>query len=180
MSMAQCLLASSLLTPTVVAASPLPAVAPASIGQIEDIYADAVDAVGVLTSIDSGLFESYQGRSRAEWEQTYREERGTLVANLAKAPVDGLSAADARALSLMRANLQATLTEDPYASASSFRSSEGKCQDAPRKDLDSAALRAALYACFDELGNKLAFEGRLVSRDSAIALLAQISDPGSR
>lgn len=179
-SMTQRLFAISALTCFALAASASPPTGSASIAQIEDVYADTVDAVGILTTIDSGLFESYQGKTRAEWEQTYREERKKLVEGLAKSSADAHSAADSRALSLMRANLGETLTEDPYDSASSFRSPEGRCRDASRKDLDSAALRAALYACFDELGNKLAFEGRLISRDSAIALLAQTSDPETR
>ena len=35
----------------------------------------------------------------------------------------------------------------------------GKCEDAQRKDIEYAALREALYACFGALSNSLDFEG---------------------
>lgn len=148
--------------------------------RLEETYADAVDAVGVLTTLDSGLFNTYQGKDRAAWEQRYREKRKQVVDGLGTLSSKGMSATDSHVVALMRASLQANLTENPYASTSSLPSSDGKCKDASRKELDSAALRAALYACFDELGNKIAFENRFVTRDSAIALLSRTEDPQSR
>jgi hypothetical protein len=160
-------------------ACPSPRVA-VSLAQVEETYADAVDAVGVLTTIDSGLFSAYQGEGRAAWEQRYRVKRSQLVKGLAEIPAEGLSPSDLHALSLMRASLQSTLTENPYASASSFSSTSSKCEDAAQKNLDSDALRAALYSCFDTFGNKISFQGRFVTRDSAIALLARTEDTKRR
>ncbi len=151
-----------------------------SIAAIEETYADAIDASGVLTTIDSGLIAGYQDQDRAAWESRYRGSRGRLAAALHAAPAEGLSPRDAHALSRMRAGLASTLPENPYASAGNLASSPGTCADASRKDLDAAALRGALYACFDELGNRLHFEGRLVPRDSALALLSQIEDAERR
>jgi hypothetical protein len=161
-------------------ASPAPANADVSVPQIEQIYADAVDAVGILTTIDSGLFKVYQGKGRAEWEQIYREKRNDFAKGVATVSTASLSAADLHALSIMRASLQSTLPENPYDSTSNYSSSDGTCKDASRKTLDSAALSAALYSCFDQLGNKLSFKNRSLTRDSAIALLSRTEDPQER
>ncbi len=165
---------------SVAAACAAPTTKPVSIGQVEEIYADTVDALGVVTTIDSGLYSTYDGKNRTAWEQRYKEKRKELVDGLAALSIDHFSALDSRAVMLMRANLGSNLTENPYVSASNTPSSDGKCKDASRKDLDSAALGEALYSCFEELGNRIPFENRFVTRVSAMELLARTEDPQRR
>ena len=160
-----CLPASSAMTST--AASD-------SVAATETVYADLLDAYGAFSTIDSGLMKSYDGRDRAAWERIYREKRAALVTHLAKLPADGLSKTDARAVTLMRASLS-----DFPADASTL-SPSGKCKDAQNPDLAYDPLRAALYACFDELANNLQFEGATVNRVSAFSLLEQIKEPERR
>jgi hypothetical protein len=150
----------------------------ASLPQIEEAYADAIDAVGAVTTIDSGLLNTWEGQDEAAWSKLYTTRRKRLVDALAAAPTTGLSPRDTRALTLMRDNLHHVLSENPRHSSSSFAGREkNTCKDASRKDLDPAALRRALYSCFEELGNHIAFDNRVLSRDSAITLLAQVEDP---
>ncbi len=75
---------------------------------------------------------------------------------------------------LMRAGLS-----DFPADASTL-SPSSKCKNAQNPDLGYDALRAALYSCFDELGNNLQFEGATVNRVSAFSMLEQIKEPERR
>jgi len=145
-----------------------------SVANIESIYADVLDAYGAFSAIDSGLMRSYEGKDRRAWEKIYREKRGALVAALSKLPNDGLSRTDARAAALMRAGLS-----DFPADASTL-SPSSKCNNTQNPDLGYDALRAALYSCFDELGNNLQFEGAKVNRVSAFSMLEQIKEPERR
>ena len=56
----------------------------------------------------------------------------------------------------------------------------GKCEDAQRKDIEYAALREALYACFGALSNSLDFEGEKVTRVGAFDLLTRMDEPERR
>jgi len=154
------------------------------VAQLEQIYADAVDAIGVISTIDSGLFSTYREKDRAAWKRLYTEKRAQLVAGLSTLPTEdlspSLSQADARVVGIMRNALQSTLPEDPNASSGAIGPPSGSCKNASRKDLDAAALQHALYSCFGEVGNNLSFEGKRVTRDSAIAMLGQIDDPQRR
>lgn len=145
-----------------------------SVANVENIYADVLDAYGAFSTIDSGLMKSYEGKDRQAWEKIYREKREALVAALSKLPNDGLSRTDARAAALMRAGLS-----DFPADASTL-SPSSKCKNAQNPDLGYDALRAALYSCFDELGNNLQFEGATVNRVSAFSMLEQIKEPERR
>ena len=140
-----------------------------AVAAAENTYADVLDSYGAFSTIDSGLMKTYAGKDRAAWEQIYRERRKAFVAQLSKLPENGLSKSDTQALKLMRASLS-----DFPADASTL-SPTNKCKDAQRTDLDYEALHAALYSCFDELGNNLQFEGSTVNRVSAFSLLGQIT-----
>src|SRR4029077_2844763 len=100
--------------------------------------------------------------------------RKAFVAQLSKLPENGLSKSDTQALKLMRASLS-----DFPADASTL-SPTSRCKDAQRTDLDYEDLHAALYSCFDELGNNLQFEGSTVNRVSAFSLLGQITEAERR
>ncbi len=56
----------------------------------------------------------------------------------------------------------------------------GKCEDAQRRDLEYAAMREALYACFGTLSNSLDFEGQKVTRVGAFDLLTRMDEPERR
>ena len=124
-----------------------------SVAATENIYADVLDAYGAFSTIDSGLMKTYDGKDLEAWKRIYRVKRGALVTNLANLPAQGLSKSDARAVVLMRASLS-DFPED-----ASTLSPTHKCQNAQSRDLGYEALRASLYSCFDELANKMEFEG---------------------
>lgn len=148
------------------------------VAKTETVYADTVDAMAAVETIDSGLISHYGGRDRSGWERLYREKRGELLALLAKLPKRGLADSDTRAIAVMRARIEsspATLEHAPKSLEPA-----GRCHDAARKDLDFGPLRSALYACFDEIGNNLEFEGARVTRVSALDMLARIEEPARR
>jgi hypothetical protein len=145
-----------------------------AVAAAENTYADVLDSYGAFSTIDSGLMKTYDGKDRTAWKRIYREKRSTFVEQLSKLPKNGLSKTDAQAVKLMRASLS-----DFPADASTL-SPTSRCKDAQRTDLDYEALHAALYSCFDELGNNLQFEGNTVNRVSAFSLLEQINEPERR
>jgi hypothetical protein len=153
---------------------------PISVAQTEEAFADAMDAVGVVTTIESGLFKTYEGADQKQWEKRYGDARSRLVSGLDALSPEKLSPADAHAVSVMRHNLDGNLPINPYASSSNWQSSAGTCKDASLKDLNSNAIRDALNSCFDEFGNKLSFEGHRIPRDSALAMLSKLDDPRRR
>jgi hypothetical protein len=55
-----------------------------------------------------------------------------------------------------------------------------RCVDASRPVLAYTALSEALYACFDEHGNNIEFEGSRHTRVAALDLLARIEEPERR
>jgi hypothetical protein len=61
--------------------------------------------------------------------------------------------------------------------AAAVSAPEARCQDAQAPAAGYDALRAALYACFDELGNAIEFEGSRHTRVAALGMLAEIDDP---
>ena len=138
------------------------------------MYAELEDASSIASAIDSGLFASYRGNDQAAWKQLAELDRPRLVAELAKISEPGLSADDARALMLMRKSVDAMSREqEPLAP-------KGRCGDAQGSGLKASDLHAALYACFDELGNNLQFEGQRVTRVAAFDLLTQMKEPQGR
>lgn len=145
--------------------------------RIEQAYADFNDATGAVALIDAGPVghsdRSYAGRSRAAWQKIYVARRAQLLRDLARVPVHGLGAGDARALEVMRA----AVTESPPQPDS--LAPQGHCRDAARQ-LPLPALQKALYACFAELGNHLEFEHRTVSRVAAFELLTRMDEPERR
>lgn len=159
------------------AAPSLPPKTP-TLAEVEAFYADTSDALGAISAIDSGLFSSYQHKDHAAWEHRYREKRKLFEEGLTNLSPEGLSQSDTRAVSLLRSSLESSLPENP--AGASLSNISGNCKDAGGTDLPPATLKAALYSCFDELGNHLAFEGHAITRVSAFALLAQMEDAARR
>lgn len=153
------------------------AVAP-NLPQLESAYADFNDAAGVVGLIDSdpGRYAAagYGGRSRAGWLQLYQTRRAQLLGGLKRLRISGLSPSDRRAVLVMRDALnESAPTPESLAPV-------GRCADAQRHDLPLRAQQQALYACFAELGNHLAFENASVTRVDAFGLLATIPDAERR
>lgn len=151
---------------------------PKSLLRMEEAYADFDDASGAVSLIDSdpGSYPNrvYAGKSRDAWQRIYVEKRSELMNSLKNAPARGRSAADARAIRVMRAAVEdSSATPDSLAPV-------GHCRDAQRQDLQLNPLQQALYACFAELANNLRFENRTVTRVAAFDLLTRMEEPQRR
>jgi hypothetical protein len=148
----------------------------AALAEAEEIYADLADSYGIITTIDSGLFATYQGKNRAAWERVYSEKRKHLTEKLGTIPASSLSPVDARALEVMIRHLR----EDFPQQFNDQNAPPEHCQDAQRKDLGMESLEGALYACFTERANNIEFEGRRITRVSALGMLEEIGEEERR
>jgi hypothetical protein len=144
------------------------------VAALEYLYADVSDANTILATIDSGLLSSYQGKDRAAWQRFYGEQSARLAKDLERLPAAGLSGADTRAIAAMRRQMQA------FTGGGALFSPAAKCRDASRRDLAYPDLKAALVACFVEIGNNLSFEGGRINRVSALDLLHETADSARR
>jgi hypothetical protein len=144
------------------------------VSAVEYLYADVSDANTILAAIDSGLLSSYQGKDRSAWEQVYSTKRAKLTRELERLPSSALSGGDSSAIAAMRKQMKA------FTGGGALFSPASKCQDASRKDIAYAQLKAALVACFVEIGNSLSFEGGKINRVSALDLLHETADAGRR
>jgi Peptidase family M3 len=154
------------------AASTPSASTPASLNRIESAYADFNDASGAISLIESGLRGSYQGKTRSEWVRLQQQAREDVQRGLKDLAGWQLSPTDQRATDIMRKSMA-------DADESGSLAPSGKCEDAQRKDIDYAALRTALYACFGALST-LDFEGAKVTRVGALDLLTRMDEPERR
>lgn len=145
-----------------------------SLAQVESSYADLMDASSIMAAIDSGLFISYRGKDRAAWKQVEEEKYKEVTSLLGPISEKDLSATDARALMLIHKGVEA-IAADQTAFAQKVH-----CQDAQSRDLKATDLHSALSSCFDELGNNLEFEGKRMTRVSALDLLTQVTEPQRR
>jgi hypothetical protein len=148
----------------------------AAVAEAETLYADLADSYGIISSIDSGLFATYQGKDSAAWQRVYSEKRKQLAEKLGKISASSLSPLDLRALDVMNHHLRNDFPEqfnDQNAPA-------GHCQDAQRQNVSLASLEGALSACFTELANNMEFEGKRITRVSALNMLAEIDEEERR
>jgi hypothetical protein len=145
-----------------------------SLAETESSYAELMDASSIMAAIDSGLFTSYRGKDLSAWKQVYEEKHKQVAARLERISEKELSATDARAFMLMRKGVESMSADQ------TSLDHKAHCKDAERGDLKIDDLHSALYACFDELGNNLEFEGKRESRVSAFDLLTQMSEPQRR
>jgi hypothetical protein len=142
--------------------------------ETEQIFADFLDAHGAVGTIDSGWVARIEGEDRAAWQRRREQARAALDVRLQKLEGEKLAAPEGRVVSRMRATFNEL--NDPGASMAP----EQKCQDAKRPDRDVDALQTALYACFDEIGNHLVFEGKQITRGGALQQLQAIEEPARR
>jgi len=145
----------------------------ASLPEIESAYADFNDAAGAIGLIESGLRDSFEGRTGNEWQRLQEDARNQVTAGLKDLGDGNLSPADRRAVEIMRRSMADAAEQGSLAPA-------GKCEDAQRKDSEYLALREALYACFGALSNSLDFEGEKVTRVGAFDLLTRMKEPERR
>ena len=141
--------------------------------RIEAAYADMNDAIGAIGLIDSGYATSYGGRDRAAWSRVLEARKVELQRELARLSTGTLSPEDSRAVELMRRAVEPT-------DSSAGLAPVARCADAAQPGLAYTALSEALYACFDELGNNIEFEGTRLTRVAAFDALARIEEPGRR
>ena len=142
---------------------------PASVAVAEDTFLDALDASSAIAAIDSGLWHTFDDRDRTQWQAAFERRRAELNAALEGLPAAELRSEDARALGAIRRSLgQLDTTVTP-------EQARYHCAEARRRDLDYAGLRAALVACFTEIGNRLPFEGGEIDRGSARQALHEIA-----
>jgi hypothetical protein len=139
---------------------------------IENAYADFNDASGAIGLIESGLRESYRGKTRSDWVNLQVQAREEVQRGVKDLAARDLAPLDRRAIDVMR-NSMADADE------SGSLAPDRKCADAQRRDIGYAALRAALYACFGELST-LEFEGGKVTRVGAFDLLTRMDEPERR
>ncbi|MGP0086207.1 MAG: hypothetical protein ACLP0B_21700, partial [Steroidobacteraceae bacterium] len=156
------------------AIGPLTAAGNVQLEHAEAHYADWLDATSAVATIDSGLMTRLDGRDRGEWERQRRILTSTLESELALINESALASQDARALAVMRKGLVSN-------ALASSESEPGRCADRVDSGGTGAAgdptpLQVALYACFEEIGNRISFEGRTVVRTTAWQWLQTIDD----
>jgi hypothetical protein len=142
--------------------------------ETEQIFADFLDAHGAVETIDSGLVSKVDDDDRATWQRRRDQAHADLDVRLKNLAQEKLSSTDARLVSRMRSTFEEL--SDPGASMTPDR----KCRDATQPEADVHVLKTALYACFDEIGNQLTFEGKRITRGGALQLLQSIDEPGRR
>jgi hypothetical protein len=150
-----------------------PADESSELGRIEDAYADMNDALGAVGLIDSGSVASHGGLDRNAWSRVLEERRNAVRAGLASLQDVKLSDDDRRAVKIMQDAVQPT-------DASAGLAPVARCADAPQPGLGYTALSESLYACFDEHGNNIEFEGVRHTRVAAFDLLALIDEAERR
>ena len=146
---------------------------PAGLARTEQAYADFNDATGAIGLIDSGYTSRHGGRDRDSWARELDQRRDEVRAGVAQLSARELTALDRRAMELMAAAVTPT-------DSSAGLATVARCADAGQAALAFTALSESLYACFDELGNNLEFEGQRLTRVGAFDLLARIPEPGRR
>ena len=77
------------------------------VSAVEYLYADVSDTNTILSTIDSGLLSTYQGKDRVAWEQIYRKKRAKLAKELEQLSSSGLSGGDTSAIAAMRKQMKA-------------------------------------------------------------------------
>ena len=146
---------------------------PAELARTEQAYADFNDATGAIGLIDSGYTARHGGRDRDSWARELDQRRNEVRAGVDQLRARELTALDRRAMELMAAAVTPT-------DSSAGLATVARCADAGQAALAYTALSESLYACFDELGNNLDFEGQRLTRVGAFDLLARIPEPGRR
>ena len=141
-------------------------------------YADWLDATSAVSTIDSGLTTQVAGRNRAQWDARRRNLQTRLASDLKNIDQSRLGDEDSRALAAMRDGLVVNALE--AAQSAPGVDAAPRCADRNHETSDPATLELALYDCFDEIGDHIAFEGGFLVRTTALQSLQEIDDPNER
>jgi hypothetical protein len=142
-----------------------------SLAQIEADYADWLDAVGAVSTIDSGLTSRVAGRKREAWAARLRSLTATLEHALAQPDPAASDPKDAQVLEAIRKGFADNAPEAPAADDVYARIG---CADGAQRDGDLTTLQIALYACFEQIGSRIDFEGHPIVRTTALQTLQQL------
>jgi hypothetical protein len=170
---------SALIAAAIVFASPAPAAA-SPLGRAEALYADWLDAVSALATVDSGFTARVSGRGHRAWAARSRELSAKLDTALAALDAPGaprLNSEDARAVLAIRKGIVDNAPDVPVADAGH---PAPHCADSAQHTSDAAVLQIALYACFEEIGNRIDFDGRPIVRTTALEYLQQLGEAAQR
>ena len=142
--------------------------------EAEQVFADFLDAYGAVETIDSGLVTEVDGSDRATWQKRRDGAVSQLTARLRAVNATKLAPSDVRVLHRM------TYTFEELSDPGSSMAPGRKCHDATKPQTDVDVLQTTLYACFDEIGNRLTFEGERITRSGALQRLQEIEEPARR
>jgi hypothetical protein len=149
----------------------------AALASAEGQYANWLDAVYALSTLEAGTLQAVGGESHGTWQQRRAALTPQLSTALKAIDPRALSSEDRRALTIMTA----TLTEAPDSPAAlTPEQSAARCDGARNAQLDREALSRSLYGCFEAFGNHIDFQGRTIVRTTALELLQELDDPASR
>lgn len=138
----------------------------------EPFYADFLDAGGAISLIESGAVTHFEELDRTAWQARFDVSLAALNQVLARIDEARLSAQDRRALLGMRSGIE-------FRTGASLAPT-GDCTDAERPAAYGRELRTALYACFSNPGDAIAFEGRTYARVASLQLLERLDEPERR
>jgi len=160
-------------------ASPVQA-ASSSVARAEALYADWLDAVSALATVDSGFTARVSGRGHRAWAARSRELSAKLDAALGTLAASGapaLTSEDARVIAAIRKGIVDNAPDVPVVDP---EHPAQHCGDTAQHTSDSTLLQVALYECFEEIGNRIDFEGRNIVRTTALDRLQQLTDAAQR
>jgi hypothetical protein len=143
---------------------------------VEAAYLDWLDARSAVAAIEEGAFDRYGGLDLSEWRREEGARRADLSAGLRRLAGSRLGDPDAAALAAMRRSVESTEPAPPAAEARP----PYRCRDGTRPDLDYAALRQALEACFGEIGGAMRFEDEIIDRGTTLQRLHLVAEPERR
>jgi hypothetical protein len=145
------------------------------LARAESNYADWLDATAAVSTIDSGLMMRVAGRDRPDWEKSRLKLTAILESALAEIDESTLKAEDARALHVMRTGLVSNALDSPEAGPGTGPTCADRNNPASSADgADPTPLQLALYACFEEIGNRISFEGKPMVRTTALQRLQEV------
>jgi hypothetical protein len=139
----------------------------------EAVYADWLDAGSAVGTIDSGLTTRVAGLGRDVWAARLRDLTARLDAAIAGIDTGALSPTDTSVLDAIRKGIGDNVPDVPLVDP---EHPAVHCADTDRPAADLTTLQVALYACFEEIGNHVDFEGRTIVRTSALEELQQLAD----